>query len=490
MKGKIQRLTALFLASFLATLLFAFALPHDQKLSAQTGEPFEAQVSIAVWQDLADLRSLWPDHAFNEYGIRVLLKDKTVMTRDLLFDLDIDGEYRLTDPDPVRVPPEQGSVSLRPLKLMGYDLVPGWDAAQRGRIVSADNVTGDFVLATDRGEVWQNDTLGALAKVDLPAKAFFVASFGRVSGAVTEDGRVFIWHLRAELLAPDASGRPDYYRSGTYPDPSESEAEAPRQIEGISGAIELAISKSAAVALTKDGNVYVWTRRIKPVLAFSNAYVPQTAKTASADRATCILNAVKWKGLTNSLQTRHDLIKGLLDEMQKQGVSNLQAQAYILATGDWETGGFSSLVEDGKEAVLNQKYGPNTLTGRHLENTQPTDGYRYRGRGIVHVTGRGHYTKFSEDFDQDFVNNPDLMADPSIAVKIAVSGMKNGDFTTEKLSDFFGDGVVPDYLGARRIINGDPDEPFKTRDGKVTTQIRFIANQAKQIEVALKRCMK
>lgn len=54
--------------------------------------------------------------------------------------------------------------------------------------------------------------------------------------------------------------------------------------------------------------------------------------------------------------------------------------------------------------------------GRHdLGNTQPGDGKRYRGRGLIQVTGRANYKSISDDFGIDFVNYPDFLECPKYA---------------------------------------------------------------------------
>jgi len=37
------------------------------------------------------------------------------------------------------------------------------------------------------------------------------------------------------------------------------------------------------------------------------------------------------------------------------------------------------------------------------------DGYKYRGRGFIQITGRSNYAELSKDTGIDFINNPDLL---------------------------------------------------------------------------------
>lgn len=61
---------------------------------------------------------------------------------------------------------------------------------------------------------------------------------------------------------------------------------------------------------------------------------------------------------------------------------------------------------------------------KDLGNTQPGDGYKYRGRGYVQITGRANYDSYGKIIGVDLVNNPDLALDPDIAAKILVAYCK------------------------------------------------------------------
>lgn len=67
------------------------------------------------------------------------------------------------------------------------------------------------------------------------------------------------------------------------------------------------------------------------------------------------------------------------------------------------------------EALANNVYG-----GR-MGNTKPGDGWLFRGRGYIQLTGRENYTKFAKITGLDLVNNPDLAAQPGAAVRIAAA---------------------------------------------------------------------
>jgi len=48
------------------------------------------------------------------------------------------------------------------------------------------------------------------------------------------------------------------------------------------------------------------------------------------------------------------------------------------------------------------------------------DGYKYRGRGFIQITGRSNYAELSKDTGIDFLNNPDLLLQEANAMLSAL----------------------------------------------------------------------
>ena len=67
------------------------------------------------------------------------------------------------------------------------------------------------------------------------------------------------------------------------------------------------------------------------------------------------------------------------------------------------------------EALANKVYG-----GR-LGNTNPGDGYRFRGRGLLQVTGRDNYRSVGRSMGVDLEAHPELLSDPDIALGASVA---------------------------------------------------------------------
>lgn len=56
---------------------------------------------------------------------------------------------------------------------------------------------------------------------------------------------------------------------------------------------------------------------------------------------------------------------------------------------------------------------------KDLGNIYPGDGMKYKGQGLIQLTGRFNYAKVSKALGQDFITNPDLLSTPQYAVQSA-----------------------------------------------------------------------
>ena len=81
----------------------------------------------------------------------------------------------------------------------------------------------------------------------------------------------------------------------------------------------------------------------------------------------------------------------------------------------------------------------------------------YYGRGLIQITWRENYAKFSDLVGVDLEKYPDAALDTEIAAPIAVIGMMNGMFTGKSLDTYINE-IRADYYNARKIVNpGDYD---------------------------------
>ena len=74
-----------------------------------------------------------------------------------------------------------------------------------------------------------------------------------------------------------------------------------------------------------------------------------------------------------------------------------------------------------QNALANILYG-GEFGRKNLGNTQPGDGWKFRGRGLKQLTGRDNYRRFSRAWlgDESLLENPDRVGNPDGAVASAI----------------------------------------------------------------------
>ena len=115
----------------------------------------------------------------------------------------------------------------------------------------------------------------------------------------------------------------------------------------------------------------------------------------------------------------------------------LRESAFI-ATIIWESGSFKYT----REIASGSAY-----EGREdLGNIHKGDGVRFRGRGLIQLTGRSNYERASKALGVDFVSNPQLLEQPEWAVKSACWWW--ADKGLNEIAD------TGDFRRITRIVNG------------------------------------
>lgn len=155
-------------------------------------------------------------------------------------------------------------------------------------------------------------------------------------------------------------------------------------------------------------------------------------------------------------QSQVDGINRLIAASKSGGLTYAET-SYLLATAYHETGSKMQPITEYGSIKYFDKYDVGVLAKR-LGNTpeKDGDGYLYRGRGDVQITGTDNYKKFSNILKVDLLNNPDLALNPEISAKIIVIGMRDGLFTN---MGFRKNRPVnkydkESYIRARAIVNG------------------------------------
>lgn len=132
---------------------------------------------------------------------------------------------------------------------------------------------------------------------------------------------------------------------------------------------------------------------------------------------------------------------------------------HFLAQCHQETGGFAWVKEFGANSYFN-KYEPKTAKGKELGNIYVGDGAKFKGRGLIQITGRGNYTKYKNYSGVDIVTNPALAERMDIAIDVACwywrFGSSKGDL------NLFAD--ANDIVAVTKGVNGGTNHLQNRKD--------------------------
>ena len=145
------------------------------------------------------------------------------------------------------------------------------------------------------------------------------------------------------------------------------------------------------------------------------------------------------------MATSKELIQTIRDEMTAKGYP-IETQALLLG-------------QMKKEMQFQPKYLSENLSKKAADDAydnrmgnQKGEGYKYRGRGYIQITGKNNYRRIGEELFLDgviddpdaLVTNPDLLLDPSLAAKASLKyielepsfqkALKTGDFKQQSIA--------------------------------------------------------
>ena len=141
----------------------------------------------------------------------------------------------------------------------------------------------------------------------------------------------------------------------------------------------------------------------------------------------------------------------VLEQLDLAGITDLNERAMFMAQMSHESNGFKRLTENlnykparllaifpskfksledaqqvvggGQAAIAERIYG----NRKSLGNLHTGDGFRYRGRGIIQLTGRTNYRRAGQAIGVDLEADPDLAAGLDIAIRAALWFWKDKD---------------------------------------------------------------
>lgn len=101
--------------------------------------------------------------------------------------------------------------------------------------------------------------------------------------------------------------------------------------------------------------------------------------------------------------------------MAEYSITTPARQAAFLAQIGHESGGLHWVVELWGPTEAQRRY-----EGRKdLGNTEPGDGFKFRGRGLIQTTGRANYAATGAALGVDLLADPTLLATPELAARSA-----------------------------------------------------------------------
>jgi putative chitinase len=101
----------------------------------------------------------------------------------------------------------------------------------------------------------------------------------------------------------------------------------------------------------------------------------------------------------------------LADTLAQFEIDSVLRVAHFLAQACHESDRFCTTVEYASGEAYEGR--------RDLGNTHPGDDVRYKGRGLIQLTGRANYQQYGELLQLDLVGDPDLASEPVTSLKIA-----------------------------------------------------------------------
>lgn len=155
---------------------------------------------------------------------------------------------------------------------------------------------------------------------------------------------------------------------------------------------------------------------------------------------------LKIVGSTQLSDRIHALTPGINVTFERFHINTPLRMAHFFGQILHESGGFRWMREIWGPTDAQRRYEPPSSLAKDLGNTQPGDGKRFMGRGVIQLTGRANYTKFSQVMGIDFVSDPDLVASPQYAVTAA------GWFWDMRNINRFAD--QDDLIRVTRLVNG------------------------------------
>jgi predicted chitinase len=117
------------------------------------------------------------------------------------------------------------------------------------------------------------------------------------------------------------------------------------------------------------------------------------------------------------------------ENLNYKNTSNERVRSIFKSATKGKTDAEVEEMKSSPEKMAEANYGAGTKLGAGMGNTEVGDGWKFRGRGFIQLTGKSNYSAASKAIfgDDRLVKNPDMANDPAVAAEISAWYMKRGN---------------------------------------------------------------
>ncbi|MDF1853819.1 MAG: hypothetical protein P1U85_23525, partial [Verrucomicrobiales bacterium] len=349
---------------------------------------------------------------------------------------------------------ENGMVTVNPERWESrYGGREGFVGAVPGELTKAlEEYNGDVAaLIRDKGARYQ----GGLN----PSIKFFVQSSD--AKTIMSEGSSFAQHLDSLKSINAVRTRFTQVRQGMQPsmeDPARStQFDTPtieRNQAGILDNVEFSVETVPLESLTGKDDIIGW---ISSALNYLNPISPAAA--ADFSQAYELADFLEKEAYSGDPAAAAAVALGegggkwdSEEVLRYGGTSNSRIRKIFVSSSKGKSDQELNAIKKDPVKFAEFVYGSGSKQGKVLGNTQPGDGWKFRGRGYFNLTGRDNYKRMGDRIGVDLVSNPDLIIeDKDVSLKVAKA------YLEEKNSP-------ADIESTLKAIGGDRNQWDKKRD--------------------------
>jgi hypothetical protein len=245
----------------------------------------------------------------------------------------------------------------------------------------------------------------------------------------------------------------------------------------------------AGLVRDTDGRIALAAKERPPVLPTASGALEVSVPDSGSAQGQALVQRLQGAGTSSGSAPRHDALTSLIDAISRERAKySVRELAVMLALIEDETGGAFRPMPERCSAQEVRMFGrgnpPPNLTpeqcfemlyGGRIGNTQPGDGFRFRGRGYIMIIGRSNYQRLSRQLGADLVANPDLLSEPVTAFRAVLLLSEQGLAQLRQRPDFAVDDPAkfPFEEAVRPLIRSIVG-PIMTRAPKIAARARSI----------------